>query len=46
MKKILLDYLEEHYNEQCPYSYYELHNMIITGVILSKRQLIDDLKVL
>jgi hypothetical protein len=46
MKKILLNYLEAHYNSQCPYTYYELHKMIITGLITSKPQLIDDLKAL
>lgn len=44
--KILLNYLEAHYNSQCPYTYYELHLMIMQGVITSRQQLIADLKVL
>jgi len=45
MKKILLDYLEKHYNNQGPYTKGELFRMILSGEITSKQQLIDDLKV-
>jgi hypothetical protein len=46
MKQILLKYLEANYNSQCPYTYIELHRMIMQGVITSRPQLVDDLKVL
>ena len=46
MKQILIKYLEENYNSQCPYPKGQLIRMILNGEIKSKPQLIDDLKVL